>query len=254
MKFAKYILAVASILAVTGSVEAQPKVIAHRGHWKIDGSAQNSIKALLLADSIGANYSEFDVWMTKDSVLVVEHDGVVNGLNVENTLASVYTQQKLSNGETIPTLEEYLKVAKGLKVKLILEIKAHNDNRLETAAIKETIKMVERYGLTDRTEYVTFSKNGIKTLVKHTPKGTGIQYPKGDYLPEQIKFLKASGIDYKITVLRKHPEWITRSHELGLTVGVWTVDNEEDLLWCIEQGIDYITTNEPELLQKLLKK
>jgi glycerophosphoryl diester phosphodiesterase len=24
--------------------------------------------------------------------------------------------------------------------------------------------------------------------------------------------------------------------------------------WCIEQGVDFITTNEPELLQKLLKK
>ena len=34
-------------------VFAQSGVIAHRGFWKTDGSAQNSIAALLKADSVG---------------------------------------------------------------------------------------------------------------------------------------------------------------------------------------------------------
>jgi len=48
-----------------------PKVIAHRGYWKTPSSAQNSLRALELADSIGVYGSEFDVWLTKDDVLIV---------------------------------------------------------------------------------------------------------------------------------------------------------------------------------------
>ena len=41
---------------------------------------------------------------------------------------------------------------------------------------------------------------------------------------------------------------------MGLKVNVWTVDSREDLQWCIDQGFDFITTNEPVLLRDMLKK
>ena len=52
MKIKKILLASALVLSTCG-VMAQTQVIAHRGYWKTDGSAQNSIAALLKADSIG---------------------------------------------------------------------------------------------------------------------------------------------------------------------------------------------------------
>ena len=45
---------------------AQPKVVAHRGYWTTEGSAQNSIASLQKAAEIGCWGSEFDVWMTAD--------------------------------------------------------------------------------------------------------------------------------------------------------------------------------------------
>ena len=63
------------IIAVLGSLVANAQeVICHRGYWDAEGSAQNSIRSLVKADSIGAWGSEFDVWMTADGVLVVNHD------------------------------------------------------------------------------------------------------------------------------------------------------------------------------------
>ena len=38
-----------------------------------------------------------------------------------------------------------------------------------------------------------------------------------------------------------------------MKVNVWTVDNEDNMKALIEHGVDFITTNEPEVLQKLLK-
>ena len=54
--------------------------------------------------------------------------------------------------------------------------------------------------------------------------------------------------------MKKHPEWVKMSHDLGMEVNVWTVNEPEDMQWCIDHGVDYITTNAPELLQEILKK
>ena len=37
-----------------------------------------------------------------------------------------------------------------------------------------------------------------------------------------------------------------------MTVNVWTVNKEEDLRWVIENGVDYITTDNPVLAKKLI--
>ena len=54
--------------------------------------------------------------------------------------------------------------------------------------------------------------------------------------------------------IKQHPEWVKESHKLGLEVNVWTVDKEDDMKYFIGLGVDYITTNQPEQLQKLLAK
>ena len=52
MKLKKLLFASAMSLAACGILQAQnTQVIAHRGFWKTDGSAQNSIAALVKADS-----------------------------------------------------------------------------------------------------------------------------------------------------------------------------------------------------------
>ena len=84
------------------------------------------------------------------------------------------------------------------------------------------------------------------------PSSSDVYYLEGDYIPEQILFEGGRGIDYQIGILKKHPEWIEESHKLGLLINVWTVDSEEDMIWCINQGVDFITTNEPEKLQNLI--
>ena len=55
-------------------------------------------------------------------------------------------------------------------------------------------------------------------------------------------------------MIKKHPEWIKEAHDLSLKVNVWTVDEVEDMKWLIEQKVDFITTNEPVILQEELKK
>jgi glycerophosphoryl diester phosphodiesterase len=55
-------------------------------------------------------------------------------------------------------------------------------------------------------------------------------------------------------VVKEKPQWIKEAKELGLTVNVWTVNNVEDMQWLLDQKVEFITTDEPELLFQLLQK
>ena len=100
------------------------RVIAHRGAWKNTGASENSISALQHAVRLGCQGSEFDVHMTLDSGLIVNHDPSFKGKVIHSTSFAELMQLKLSNGENMPGLEEYL--TEGMKqnsTKLILELK-----------------------------------------------------------------------------------------------------------------------------------
>jgi glycerophosphoryl diester phosphodiesterase len=233
---------------------AQTEVIAHRGYWKTDGSSQNSIRALVKADSIACYGSEFDVWLTADDVLVVNHDAVFKGVEIETSQSKDARAIVLSNGENLPSLKQYLQAGKDCTTRLVFELKPHKNRLQEAKAVIDGIMMVDRMGLNDRVEYITFSADALEEFIKYAPKGTPVYYLNGEKTPQELHKLGAAGMDYNIRVFKKHPEWIKECHDLGMKVNVWTVNKEEDMKWCIEQGVDFITTNEPELLQKLLKK
>ena len=237
------------ILAVTlmvfCSAQAQTRVIAHRGYWKTEGSAQNSITALLKADSIGCYGSEFDVWITKDNHLIVNHDPKIGPYMIEQTDAKTLTAQKLKNGEHVPTLEAFLKAAKKhTTLKLILELKHHSTPEREDLAAEKIVKLVERMKLQNRVEYITFSANALRTLLKIAPKGTPVYYLNGEMTPSQLKELGCAGLDYHYDVLRKHPEWIDECHRLGMKVNVWTV-RSTDVMREFDGRADFLTTDLP---------
>lgn len=251
----KTILLTSTLLLSAASMFAQPKVIAHRGFWKTDGSAQNSITSLVKADSIGCYGSEFDVWLSKDNVLVVNHDPIFKGHNMQKSTAAKLAKVKLDNGEPLPTLKAYLEEAlEHPNIELILELKSHKTPERETQAAEKIVEMVKEYGLENRTQYIAFSLHATKEFIRLAPAGTPVYYLNGELSPRELKEIGCAGLDYNLGVIRKHPEWITEAHELGLKVNVWTVNKDKDMEWLIDRGVDFITTNEPVLLQELIKK
>lgn len=242
------------LAAGAGSALAQPKVIAHRGYWKAPNSAQNSLASFSKADSIGVFASEIDVWLTADDRLIVNHDRVFKGtdINMERSTQRDICNIVLANGENIPTLDAYLKlVTTKPDTRLVLEMKSLSDLSREDLAAEKIVKVLRKYGLVERTDIIAFSLNACLAFKKLLPDSK-IYYLDGDLTPKKIKKLGLAGIDYSIEALRKHPEWVEQAHKLGLEVNVWTVDKEEDMRYFIDLGVDYITTNYPEQLQQLI--
>ena len=245
------------LLFSTTAVNAQ-QIIAHRGYWKTDGSAQNSITALMKADSISVYGSEVDVWLSSDGVPVANHDATVmlNGvkITVEETPLSTLRQVKLSNGETLPTVEEYLDAfAACSHTRLIIEFKTHSQKEREEELARKVIKMVHERGLQEKVEYIAFGIHFVLQARQLDPQAA-VYYLNGDLSPGDLSVMRLAGFDYHHSVVAKKPEWVQAAHELGQMVNVWTVNTPEDIRKMIGLKVDFITTDEPLLVKEILQQ
>jgi len=235
------------------SAEPEPftKVVAHRGFWKAEGAAQNSIAALVAAAEAGCYGAELDVNMTADGVLVVNHDFTFHGYEIHETPYDTLKDLTLKNGEVLPTLDKYLEAAQAYpNLKLIFELKSRGDSLYEARAIPASIEALNRYGITERTEIISFSLTACQLYARLLPDNM-VEYLTGTKTPAELKEMDINGLDYHYTVFDKHPEWIEEAHKLGMICNAWTVDKEEDINRMLGLGVDFITTNEPLLTDSL---
>lgn len=229
-------------------------VIAHRGAFKNTGAAENSLLALKHAIEMGCAGSEFDVHMTLDSVLVVNHDPSIQGKVIANSTFAELAPLRLSSGESLPTLELFLR--QGMlqnKTKLVLEIKPTTSKERVEALTRKVVGMVKNLKAQAWIDYISFDYNSCLEIKRLDPFAR-IAYLNGDKSPEQLKTDGLWGLDYHYSVFQKNPGWIGQAKEKGLTINTWTVNDKEQMNWFLNQKVDFITTNEPEVLLQLVKK
>jgi len=244
-------------ISVNFNLLAQPKVIAHRGYWNCKGSAENSIASLIKAHNLEGVYAcELDSYITADGVVIVNHESTIEGHIIETSTYKEIKEFRLPNGEKRPTFKQYLKKAKKNKEYLFIEIKEHKINPAvnEKRIVNTMLGLVKKYKMESNVEYISFSIN-VCTLLKATDPSVKVAYlPRIKLDPKQIKTIGLEGIDYSIKVFEEHPEWVKNAHELGLMVNVYGPSTEQSLQQFIDLGVDFITTDNPVLLIKMLKE
>ncbi len=239
---------------ITFAQFVQNEAIAHRGAWKADNLPQNSIASLHRAIELGCAGTEFDVHLTKDGVLVVNHDKDFYGLDIATSTYAELLAKKHPNGEPIPTAEAYLREGmKQRKTKLIFELKTSPlglDRTLEAA--DQSIELVKKLHAEDWVEYILFDYAGAKRIIELDPQAK-VYYLNGDVAPAQAKKDGFYGLDYHFDVYKKNPTWIQEAQHLGLVVNAWTVNTEEEMIRLLDQRVEYITTDQPGLLLDVIK-
>ena len=238
-------------LLLTSAAFAQTQIIAHRG-YHAKNSTDNSISALKNAQDINVYGSECDLNLTSDGYIVVAHGPNHGTHHIQSTDIQTLRKQFLKTGEVLPVLEEYLEAVKRKpETKLIIELKNHATPQKETELVKKVLKTVKKYKLEKHVEYIAFRQHVCNELVALGGKDIKVAYLNGDLSPEYCKGMGYTGIDYNFNVLKKRPEWIHEAHKHGLTVNVWTVNNPENLKWCVDNKVDFITTDTPEEAKKI---
>jgi glycerophosphoryl diester phosphodiesterase len=230
------------------------RVIAHRGAWKNSGAAENSIAALQFAIAMGCQGSEFDVHMSSDSVLVVNHDPTIQGKTIHTSRAAELLALKLSSGEVMPSLESYIKSGMTQnKTKLILEIKPTINMERALQLTNKVVDLVKNLKAQAWIDYISFDYTICLELLRLDPHAR-VAYLNGDKSPEILSKDKLWGLDYNQSVFQKNPDWIAQAKQKGLTINAWTVNDPKLMKFFLDQKLDFITTNEPELLLKMLLK
>lgn len=251
------ILAGVMLFPIAADAQQKTGIVAHRGFWNCEeaGYAKNSVAALKCAQEAGFWGSEFDVNMTSDGVLIVYHDSDVEGKKIEKYPYSEFKDFKIQNGETIPTIDQYLEQGKKYpETVLVYEMKPHSCAEVEDRFIDLTIKKLEEHALLDpeRVIFISFSFHICKSLAERLP-GFTVQYLGGEKKPEKVKAAGINGIDYNFSTLSLKKKWISKAHKLGMSTNAWTVNKERDMRHMLEMGINYLTTDNPIEARELMK-
>lgn len=230
-------------------------VVAHRGAWKKNGLPENSIASLQEAIRIGCIGSEFDVHLTTDDTLIVNHDHTYAGKKIEESTYASLAETKLSNGETIPTARQYLLA--GMQqhtTRLVFEIKPSGVSKERGQRLaQKCVELVKELKAEPWVMYISFDYDIVKKVLELQP-GANVAYLNGEKSPAQLKADNVPGLDYHYNVFKKNPGWVAEAKQNKVELNVWTVNSADDMKLFIDQKFDYITTNEPELLFELLKK
>jgi len=250
--------------------ETMPKgtpVSAHRGVFNAPGSAQNSRKSIQLAIDMGIKACEIDVWRTSDGVLVINHDATLNGVTVQDATYNELKKQRISNGETIPLFSEFLEMIKpaNVKLNLMVEIKRHATEEKNRAVVEDVVKMIKSYGLEKKICFISFGYNICKQLAVMMPmcpvyyiehiskKNSRLQYKDIGIVDfAEVKKAGISGLTIGPgRLLNDHPEWMEEAHEMELGVNCCVYDGAERCIIANNDNAEYITTNTPQIAQRI---
>lgn len=252
----------------TLDMDKKPIIVAHRG---ASGYApENTVSAVKKAIDLKAPYIEIDVHLSKDGEVIVIHDKTLErtttgkGEVVGHTLAELKQLDAGSwygeefKGEPVPTLGDVLEAIDGQAV-LLIEVK--NGNQHYEDIEQKVWDIIQQYDALAWCEVQSFHSEVVKNFIAlETPlkvhKLIAKRLPAiGMYIDDGLKF--GSGTNWENKVVGINPnfkdaskKFVSKLHDDGYTCFVWTVNEKEDMQKMIENGVDGIITNYPDLLDK----
>ncbi len=224
---------------------------------------ENTLISYAAAMELGVDAVEFDVWLTRDKVPVLMHDGNALrtcGVNVHLRDLTLEEAKKLDasyparfgdefrdQGVTIPTLEELLKLRAEKRPDLMLgvEIKEYTEECCDL-----TVALLNQYGVFDRCFFYAFDAKIIKYLrTRYQARTMGYpDFQMRNYQPDSYDYYAEIGLNMNIVKSEIFPIYPPK----GFPMHLYCADTEEDVRLCIEKGADLITANDPVPLMKVL--
>lgn len=231
------------------------QVAAHRGD---SGNApENSLSSIRSAIEKGVDAVEIDVMLTKDRVVILNHDytfqrvaGVpykVKDMTYEE-VAQVDIGWKFSldfAGEKVPTLEEVFDELQDYNVTLIIDLKP-TDSTGELS--REVVKLVEKFEMEDDVYIQAFDYPSLQAVREENSEikiGQILYLVAGDLTKLDVDF-------YTIRQTMLSERFIKNARRQNREVWVWTVNKERNIKEVLKYDIDGIITGYPERVQRAI--
>lgn len=230
-------------------------VVGHRGVPSL--APENTVEGSMLAYELGVTAIENDVYLTKDGVVIVMHDGTVDRTTNGTGKVESFTYEELKafsvdavNGigpVPIPTLEDYYKAFKGLDVCFFVEVKSSN-----TAICKKIADLTKEYGMMNQVSVISFG-TGILDEMKRVCPELSVGYLTGSPATNEerptvaveriLKTVQTYDSTYNPSYGGVGPNLIRAANHRGITFWPWTVNDRAAFDDHFFYGTNGITTN-----------
>jgi len=218
-------------------------IFGHRGYPA--KFPENSLSGFSYAIDHAIDGLEFDVHLTKDNIPVIMHDEKINRTTNGHGKIRQYTfdelqQFQLSNGETIPSLEQLLQLVAQRRVYLNLEFKT--DRVHYTNIEKIVLDMVRDYDLVYPVIYSSFSLQTLKNAYRvDAHQQYCLLSDHVLYQPQRLaQIAHLSGVHLKY--YQNLP---------NLEERIWTVDDPQKMKQLFEKRVAGIITDDFEMAQSV---
>ena len=225
-------------------------IVGHRGYDS--AGVENSIEALEGASRAGADYVELDIILTKDNKFVVIHDFNLKRLagidkKVQDMTYDEVVGLEIRQGDFvshIPSFEEFVKRAKELNMKLLVELKPHGKEPDNYADI--FINEMRRLGV-DKT-YKTMSGNldimeKIEAKAPEIETGHIIAMQFGVFADELVDFFVIEDFTFN-DILNDDAK------AKGKDIFVWTINDSETIIKYLHKSVAGIITDHPDMVKE----
>lgn len=247
--------------------------VAHRGGAGL--APENTLAAFRKALELKVDAVELDVHMSKDGALVVIHDpdvqettdgsGEIYALTLAElrklNAAAKFKGQRFEP-QRIPTLDEVLALVRG-RTRLQIEIKRQADDKRYTGIEVKVLEALRRNSMLDDAAVISFDFPTLQDIKALEPRLQTCALISSRYLKRFNAWWKpASVVDDLAThgfdcVGVKHSRMTRQLFEAlrasGFQVGVWTVNEPSAIRAFAEMGVDFITSDRPDLLNGIVR-
>lgn len=230
------------------------KTIAHRGY--VEKGVENSIEALEAAAKARVDYVEMDVLMTKDNKFIVMHDYNLKRLAGINKKVQDMTYNELvglpisQSGHTskIPSFEEYVKRAKELNIKLVVELKPHGGEPNNYVDI--FIEKVKELDIENNYKYMSLDLKVMEELESKAPQletGYIIPFQFGKFSNNNVDFFAIEDFSFSNTL-------VEQAKSQNKSVYVWTINDPSLITKYLQSPANGIITDEPVQVRETKEK
>lgn len=152
-------------------------------------------------------------------------------------------------------LDEYL--AQGEKnrdCRLLLELDPAGTEGREKLFVGKCLDALQAHRLLDpkRVGFLSASLPLCRELAQAAP-GFSVSYRGDDLTPAVLHAEGINGIACDYGVLERHPDWVRQARDLGVSVQVRSVDDDEAAIRKMrDAGVDRIATDHPDRVREIL--
>jgi glycerophosphoryl diester phosphodiesterase len=224
---------------------------------------ENTVLSFQKALEMGCTGIETDVQLTKDGVLVLMHDEMVNRTTNSTGFVKDYSYKELSvldagawmseeyKGLKVPTAEELILMVKDKNVIINFEIKS--GVIIYDGIEEKLIDLIYKYGMENRVILSSFNHYSMVHCKEISQDiKTGLLYMEGLYKPgAYAKTARADAIHPNFYAMKG--EIIREVKDEGIMVNTFTVNDINYMKYFINIGVDGIITNYPDKLKNILE-